>query len=400
MGLLGTTTKQSYYNQEQTTWTTMPDGAGSGGTLTFGVTTVYFPTRPTQQVDVAVFIEGIEINKNTYSYNHTSPGDTSADGSYNIVFHNSNGVNADVQATNGAPLAGKILLFKETANTENFGSYRYISLKDIVNNFIVAYTGDGKLLRSIKKTDVLFHAKRGIQEFAYDVSRVEKIQEVDIGPSLSIPMPQDYVNYVKLTWVDSAGIEHLILPARYTSKPSESILQDGNYNYIFDNDGDTLTGTSVTHTNFKDSTVSNLNNAINDDYYYNTEYNRDRILNEGKRYGLEPELANKNGVFILDEANGTINFSSDLKEKTIVLKYVSDGVGTDAEMQIHKFAEEAMYKHIALNALSTRQNVPEYVINRYRRDKRAALRNAKIRLSNLKTEEITQVMTGKSKHIK
>ena len=102
-GLLGTTSKQSYYSQQQTTWTTMPDGAGSSGTLTFNVTTVYFPTRPTQQANIAVFIDGIEINKNTYSYNHTSPGDTSADGSYNIVFHNSNGVNANVQATNGAP---------------------------------------------------------------------------------------------------------------------------------------------------------------------------------------------------------------------------------------------------------------------------------------------------------
>ena len=399
-GLLGTTSKQSYYSQQQTTWSTMPDGAGSGGTLTFSVTTVYFPTRPTQQANIAVFIEGIEINKNTYSYNHTSPGDTSADGSYNIVFHNSNGVNANVQATNGAPLAGKTLLFKETANTEKFGNYRYISLNDIVNNFIMGYVGSDKLLKNVQRSDVLFHARRGIQEFAYDVSRVEKIQEVDVSGSLRVPMPQDYVNYVKIAWIDSDGVENLVLPARYSSKPSESISQDANFDYLFNSDGETLTGTSIQDKNFKDSTITNLNIAVDDGYYYNSEYNTNRILNQGTRYGMDPEFSTTNGVFIIDEANGTINFSSDLKDRTIIIKYISDGVGTDGEMQVHKFAEEAMYKHVAFSILSTKVNVQEYIINRYRKDRRAALRNAKIRLSNLKSEEIAQIMRGKSKHIK
>ena len=44
--------------------------------------------------------------------------------------------------------------------------------------------------------------------------------------------------------------------------------------------------------------------------------------------------------------------------------------------------------------------MPEYIINRFRKEKRAAMRNAKLRLSNIKLEEITQVMRGKSKTIK
>mgnify|MGYP003145777553 CR=1 FL=1 len=395
-GLLGTTSKQSYYSQEQTTWAQAIDGT----VLTYGVTTVYFPTRPTQQADIAVFIDGIEIKKNTYSYNHTSPGDTDVDNNYNIVFHNTNGVNSDVQAATGAPLTGKTLLFKEIANTEKFGTYRYVALNDIVNNFMIGYVGNGKLIKNTQRSDILFYARRGIQEFAYDVSRVEKIQEIDISASLKVPMPQDYINYVKIAWIDSSGIEHLIMPARYTSKPSESILQDTSYDYIYDNDGDTLKGNSVEDTNFKTSTASNLNNSVSDDYYYNSEYNTDRILNKGGRYGLEPEFATNSGVFIIDEANGTINFSSDLKDRTVIIKYISDGVGTDSEMQVHKFAEEAMYKHIAFSVLSTKENIPEYVVTRYRKERRAALRNAKIRLSNIKIEELTQVMRGKSKHIK
>jgi len=50
--------------------------------------------------------------------------------------------------------------------------------------------------------------------------------------------------------------------------------------------------------------------------------------------------------------------------------------------------------------LSTRKGIPEYIINRYKREKSAAYRNAKIRLSNVKIEEIAQVMRNKSKWIK
>ena len=69
-------------------------------------------------------------------------------------------------------------------------------------------------------------------------------------------------------------------------------------------------------------------------------------------------------------------------------------------MVVHKFAEEAMYKWIAYGCISARIDVPEYVINRYKKEKFAETRKAKLRLSNIKLEEITQILRGKSKQIK
>jgi hypothetical protein len=69
-------------------------------------------------------------------------------------------------------------------------------------------------------------------------------------------------------------------------------------------------------------------------------------------------------------------------------------------MQVHKFAEEAMYKWLMHAILSTKQNVPEYQVARYKKERRAAMRQAKLRLSNIKLEEIAQILRGKSKHIK
>jgi hypothetical protein len=63
-------------------------------------------------------------------------------------------------------------------------------------------------------------------------------------------------------------------------------------------------------------------------------------------------------------------------------------------------AEEAMYLSISYNLLANRANTSEGIIARFKKDKRAALRNAKIRLSNIKLTEIVQVMRGKSKWLK
>ena len=381
MGLINVT-QQAYYSQSQSF-------TGNGSTTAFTLTTAFFPSLPSAKDKIQIFVNGKEIN--TANYNYSSP----------TVTFTGNTNNADVLESNGAPKASLIIEVKEFAKAERFGGYRYISLNNLINNYIIAYVGDGKLINNAKRTDVVFHAKRGIQEFSYDISRVEKIQEIQLSTSLSMPMPQDYVHYVRMSYIDDAGIENIIYPARYTSRPSESILQDDDYNYLFDTDGTLLKGTPVTNTRFKDFDITKLTGSdIGGNTGYDNDDSLDRIHVYGGRYGLDPETTQNNGVFVIDELNGKISFSSDLANNIITLKYISDGLGTDDEMQIHKFAEDAMYKYLNYAIASTKANYPEYIINRFRRERRAAMRNAKLRLSSLKLGELTQVMRGKSKRIK
>lgn len=278
---------------------------------------------------------------------------------------------------------------------ENYGDYQFVSLKDIVNNFIIAYVGEDKIISKIKRTDVAFHAQRAIQELNFDTLPSFKAQEIEIGPQLYMVLPQDYVNYVKLTWTDNSGVEHVIYPARNTSDPLP-ILQDSNYEYTFDNDGEILYAQeSETWKKFKNSTrgaEDPMSEAAAADKIYEQ--------NLGRRYGIDPQYAQSNGVFYIDQVRGLIRFSSNIVNKIVTLKYISDGLGTDDEMQVHKFAEEAMYKYIAHAILATRANTPEYMIARFKREAATAKRNAKLRLSNIKLEELTQVMRGKSKQIK
>jgi hypothetical protein len=282
--------------------------------------------------------------------------------------------------------------FNTADDLTTYGNYQFITLKNIINNFIISYVGQDKLISKIKRTDVVFHAQRAIQELSYDTFKSTKSHEIELPPTLLMVLPHDYVNYVKVTWRDNSGIEHVIYPASKTSNPQQ-ITQDSNLNYTFDSEGGLIDPlTSDTWSQFKNTTTPSPDNS--------SDFDTSSTYVEGRRYGIEPENAQSNGVFYIDPRYGRIHFSSDLSGKTITLKYISDGLGTDAEMIVHKFAEEAMYKSIAYSILSTRSNIQEYIVGRYKKEKRASIRTAKLRLSNLKIEELTQVMRGKSKQIK
>ena len=373
---LFTISQERYYNNS-TNFT------GDGSTLAFTLTTAMFDPLPTALGDLQIFVNGKEISQGNYSY--SSP----------TITFSGNTNNTDVLESNGAPKDGLQIIVVQVNAREQLGSYQHISLADIINNFMISYVGEEKIIPKVKRSNVLFFAQRAIQELSYDTLKSEKSQEIEVPDSLQMKLPHDYVNYVKLAWIDAAGIEHRIYPVRVTGNPT-ALLQDNNYNYLFDNNGKLLTANeSETNKRFKDL---NVPADSSDDYYIKDNDGFQEL--KGARYGADPEFMNANGSFFIDELKGKIFFSGHLTGKIVTLKYISDGVATAEEKVIHKFAEEAMYKCIAHAILATRANTPEYLVNRFKKEKFAAVRTAKLRLSNYKPEEMAQVMRGQSKWIK
>jgi len=283
-------------------------------------------------------------------------------------------------------------------NGSEFGGYQYITLADLINNFIIAYVGDDKIINTVKRTEVAFHAQRALQELSYDTLKSVKSIELEVPPSLSIKLPQDYVNYTQISFVDDGGLEQLVLPNRLSSTPLAP-LQDESYNFLFDIDGNLLLAAkSETESRWQnatniDSSLKDTNvNFLEEGYGFNVDY--------GKRYGITPEYTTKNGAFYIDDLNGRISFSADFNGRIITLKYISDSLATEGEMRVHKLVEEAVYKHIAYAVISNKQEAPEYRVQRLKKERRAATRNAKLRLNNIKIKELEQIMRGKSKQIK
>ena len=272
------------------------------------------------------------------------------------------------------------------------GNYQFLTLEEVVKTFMATYVGVGKICENVRSSDVSFHAGRAVQEFNYDVFRSIKSQEVTVGNDLQLILPRDFVNHVKLAYSDSAGVKHILYPARHTSNPLDigQDLTTTNNDFTFTGNALDTDTSSETMANFKASTpVENQN----DDY-------------EDERYGIEPEHAQINGSYFIDYANGKIHFSSILAGKTLVLDYISDGMNAadsggvpSGSAIVHKFAEEAMYKHILYGCLSA-QAQPHPMLAMIKKERFAETRNAKIRLSNIKIEELAQIMRGGSKWIK
>ena len=492
-------------------------------------------------------------------------------------------------------------------SAKDLGNYQFVSLEDIINQFMVVYVGEHKIINKVSKIDVAFHAQRALAELSFDTFKSIKSYQIDVPNSLKMPLPHDYVNYTKLTWVDSAGIEHLLYPTNRTSNPFQ-IKQDDDGTYEFPEDDELVvngdfsaptlqyskpsppwyrngiantnnytinytgiaandklamshrtrdshgqinwgnamscwqkldvsdkdyldlsaTGTAVdmtngpgvlrigllkdpvtspsaytsiahivTNTKVIDSPIYDKTHLVNENIFdlltsegevsylewessdgtdvektlskvdvreydliyvlivswqeftgasttltttnyiddisvtnsYASEYLTTEVGNEldsstwknyksgtpsenqddyqddtywpaeGSRFGLDPQHAQANGSFFIDPRLGKIHFSSNISGKTVILDYISDSLGTDGEMQVHKFAEEAMYKWITHAVLST-SSYGQALVPRLTKDKFAAVRKAKLRLSNIKLEELTQVLRGKSKQIK
>ena len=373
---LFTITQERYYNNS-TNFT------GNGSTVAFTLTTAMFNPLPSALGDIQIFVNGKEISQGNYSY--SSP----------TITFSGNTNNTDVLESDGAPKDGLAITVVQINAIEELGSYQHITLADIINNFMISYVGEEKIIPKVKRSNVLFFAQRAIQELSYDTLKSEKSQEIEVPDNLQMKLPHDYVNYVSLSWVDGSGIEHRLYPTRVTSNPT-ALLQDNNYNYLFDNNGKLMTANeSETNKKFR---VTNTAGDLNDDYFIKD--NDGFQENSGGRYGSDPEFMNANGVFFIDELKGKIFFSGHLTGKIVTLKYISDGVATAEEKVVHKFAEEAMYKSIAHAVLATRANTPEYIVNRFKKEKFAAVRQAKLRLSNYKPEEFAQTLRGQSKWIK
>lgn len=286
---------------------------------------------------------------------------------------------------------------------ENWGSYQYVSLDDIVNNFMLMYVGNDKLINNVQRYNVLFHAKRGIQEINYDALKEIKVLEISICDDLKFILPNDYVNYVRISLYKDGVLRPLT--ENIQTNYSNSYLQDNNCRVLFDQDGNVLEGTSILDydrvtnqqkTMYPGSGLYAGREGINIDQNWYFDYAI------GANFGLNTETANINPTYRIDKASGVINFGSGMAGELCILEYISDGMqnGDDTKVSINKMAEEFIYAYIKYAILNTKVGIQEYVVNRAKKDKTALLRNAKIRLSNIHPGRLLMNMRGRDKWIK
>ena len=286
---------------------------------------------------------------------------------------------------------------------QNWGEYQYLSLGDVVNNFMLMYVGNDKLVNNVKRYDVLFHAKRAIQELNYDALKEVRIIEMSICEDLKLVLPPDYVNWVRISLYKDGSLRPLT--ENIQTNYAISYLQDNECKVLFDESGNILIGTSTVDYDritgqAKDMYLGEGNMNGKPGYFVDGTWFFDYAV--GNRFGLNTETANNNPTFKIDKRSGVINFSSEMSGELVVLEYITDGMegGVDADINVHKMFEEYIYAYIKYVILSNKVGIQEYVVARAKKEKSALLRNARIRLSNIHPGRLLMNMRGRNKWLK
>lgn len=280
------------------------------------------------------------------------------------------------------------------SDESNNGGYQYTTLDNIIDTFRLRYVGDDKLIQRAKTYDIVGHAKRGLQTLNYDALKEVKVLELELSDSLELTLPQDYVNYVRVSTVDSRGNFRPILEST-RSAIAKAYLQDHEYNILFDEEGNALEGSSIAQENALNISAQELN-------YTRIGYEEQNTTRQRAQYNLDTSLSNVNGTFTIDKRSKKIRFSSNIPSRLIVIEYISDGLeyADPKEIQIHKLAEEALYMWIRWQIVSNKRNQPEYVVRRTERDWNREYQKAKLRLSNFRPHQLVQALKGRNNWIK
>lgn len=292
-----------------------------------------------------------------------------------------------------------------TPEDANWGSYQYVSLADIVNNFILMYTGNHSLVNNEERYKLLFHAKRAVQELNYDAFKEIKVLELTVSDNLIYVLPSDYVNWVRISLYKDGYLRPLTENIQTIS--SSAYLQDHQGKILFDINGNILEPQNSTIdydrlNGLKKSIYLNPGSPLNGYegwcidgvWYFNFAI--------GKRFGLNTETANFNPTFNIDKKKGVINFSSDMSNELCILEYVSDGMegGDDSLISVNKLFEKYVYAYMMYEILNSKLGVQEYIISRARKEKTALFRNAKLRMSNIHPGRLLMNLRGLDKMIK
>jgi hypothetical protein len=283
----------------------------------------------------------------------------------------------------------------------NWGSYQYISLDDVVNNFLLMYAGNHSLVNNEERYKIIFHAKRAIQELNYDAFKEIKILELSVADSLRYVLPSDYVNWVRISLYKNGYLRPLTENIQAIS--SNAYLQDQQGNILFDQNGNIL---KPQYSDIDYDRLMGLKKSIylnqGNQFHGSEGWCMDGMWYFEKRFGLNTETANFNPTFKIDKKSGVINFDSSMAGEICILEYVSDGMegGDNSLITVNKLFEAYIYAAIEYEILSSKFNVQDYLVNRCRKKRAALLRNARIRISNIHPGRLLMNLRGMDKIIK
>jgi len=263
-------------------------------------------------------------------------------------------------------------------------AYNYITLSQVMDDYLVTIDADD-YVSGVNNTVLRNIARRGIREFGFDVTSIVKSLKVTVDSSNNtIPLPDDYVDIVKLGIVGADGMV-------YVFGQNKSI----NYSQIESTTQPATTRSEKNPLSTKANVVPDREDSktstsgaevLNSDDPFNSYVFRNYIFenNVGGLYGAGGgHLA---GEYRINLDQNRIEIDTDNSITQVVLEYVTDA-GIDSNPVIHVYAEEALRCYIYYKLCERKSNVPAYEKQRARQEYYNERRKAKARLSHFTKDE-------------
>jgi len=241
------------------------------------------------------------------------------------------------------------------ADDKSWGSYQYITLKELVEDMLADTTDTDSFLANTKRSQIVRQLKRGVRRVNNATQKMFNVAQLTVSPSLYFALPQNYVNWIRVSVIDKEG--HM-QPLNVNSKinTADGYLQNHKWEILFNDQGELLT--------------TDMANA------YQIPYARYTVKDTG-----DTSLLSKHGEFKVNEERGTIHFSSNLEDQDVVIEYLSDGLDLhnlkEKEIKVHKDLQDAIKWFAISEIVSTRRNATQYdkvsTRNRYNTERHKAL---------------------------
>lgn len=220
-----------------------------------------------------------------------------------------------------------------------WGGYQFVSLKDVIDELLIETTDSDSYLKNTRRSKLFVLARNGIRELNRTIKKNVHAVEMQLDSTLSIPVPQDYVDWVRVSVV---GEDNKLKPLSINNRMPTYVgyLQDNNNEILFDNDGNILQSDGV--------------NA------YSVPFNSYTFNSSCGSNGNVSEIA-LNGECKIDNNRGRVVFSSNLVDEVVVFEYVSDGLANELNgesIKVHKHLTEALKAYVYAMAISMKRNIP------------------------------------------
>lgn len=271
--------------------------------------------------------------------------------------------------------------------TSSHGSYQFVPLKEVLDGLIAeAKLDPDNYLKNTDRALLIYHAKMQIKELTKSTAKTTLAIEMTVGNNSCIVMPQDYLDYVRISVVvvdEFTGGRRLeVLDINRNINTATGYLQDNDAAIIFDMNGDIVTADS-----------SNIYNIPHVKYDFVPTLSGNALQDTSKLCAY--------GEFTIDENNGTIGFSSNLINKEVVVEYESDGLQWESfgegDIKVHKYIEQTLKDWTYYSCIEKRITVPANEKNRALNRAKTTRHIAKKNRAGLDLNEISRQMRIKSK---